>query len=68
MKALGQTIHFLDSLKLKGITLKLDELLTDAEMQKSSYFGFFNTLLSAEVDFLQQENCLPGRRDLFLPH
>lgn len=29
MKALGQTIHFLDSLKLKGITLKLDELLTE---------------------------------------
>jgi DNA replication protein DnaC len=51
MKALGQTIHFLDNLKLKGIALRLDELLTDAEIQKSSYLGFFNTLLSAEIDY-----------------
>ena len=51
MKALGQTIHFLDSLKLKGIALRLDELLTNAEIQKSSYIGFFNTLLSAEIDY-----------------
>jgi len=51
MKSLQQTIHFLDTLKLKGITQKLDELLTDAEIQKTSYLGFFNSLLSTEIDY-----------------
>ena len=27
MKALGQTIHFLDTLKLRGISQKLDEII-----------------------------------------
>lgn len=51
MKALGQTMSHLNSLKLKGMTLNIDELLTDAEIKKASYLDFFNTLLSAEVDY-----------------
>lgn len=45
MKALGQTMSHLNSLKLKGMTLKIDELLTDAEIKKASYLDFFNTPL-----------------------
>lgn len=51
MKALPQTIHFLDTLKLRGIAQHLDELIHDAETEKTSYLGFFNTLLSTEIEY-----------------
>ena len=35
MKALGQTIHFLDSLKLKGITLKLVDYRIKRRMERN---------------------------------
>ena len=49
MKAYQQTLSFLDTLKLRGVAHHLDEIIHDAEMEKSSYLTFLNTLLSAEI-------------------
>ena len=38
------------ALKLRGIQLKLDELISDAETQKVSFLGFLNQLLLCEMD------------------
>jgi len=49
MKAYEQTLNLLDTLKLKGIIKKIDEIVTDAETQKVSYITFLNNLFNAEI-------------------
>ncbi len=51
MKAYQQTLSFLDTLKLRGVTHRLDEIIHDAEMDKTSYLTFLNTLLSTEIKY-----------------
>jgi len=50
MKAYQQILSFLDTLKLRGVAHCLDEIIHDAEMDKTSYLTFLNTLLSAEIE------------------
>ncbi len=49
MKAYEQTMHQLNSLKLRGILSSLDEEINEAEARKVSYISFLNTLLQAEI-------------------
>jgi len=49
VNAYAQTLGFLTTLNLKGIARSLDELVHDAELQKTSYIAFLNTLLAAEI-------------------
>lgn len=49
MKSYEQTVHLLNSLKLKGILSMVDEEINDAESQKVSYLSFLNSLLEAEI-------------------
>lgn len=49
MKAYQHVITLLTTLKLKGIQVKLDELITEAESQKQSFLGFLNQLLLTEL-------------------
>jgi len=51
MKAYQQTLSFLDTLKLRGVAHRLDEIIHDAEMDKTSYLTFLNTLLSTEIKY-----------------
>ena len=51
MKAYGQTLSFLSTLNLKGIATSLDEMMHDAEIRKSSYVTFLNTLFTAEISY-----------------
>ena len=51
MKAYQQTLSFLDTLKLRGAAHRLDEIIHDAEMDKTSYLTFLNTLLSTEIEY-----------------
>jgi len=51
MKAYKQTLGFLSTLNLRGIANSLDEMIHDAEIRKSSYITFLNTLFSAEVSY-----------------
>jgi len=51
MKAYKQTLSFLSTLNLRGIANSLDEMIHDAEIRKSSYITFLNTLFSAEVSY-----------------
>jgi len=49
MKAYEQTLHLLDTLKLKGIAANLDEELNEAEGEKVSYLRFLISLLKREI-------------------
>lgn len=49
MKAYKQTLNLLDTLRLKGIINKIDEIITDAETQKISYITFLYNLFNAEI-------------------
>jgi DNA replication protein DnaC len=49
MKAYENTMHLLNSLKLRGILSKLDEEINEAETRKVSYISFLDTLLQAEI-------------------
>lgn len=49
MKAYEQTINLLTTLKLKGVLKQLDEILNDAEITKSSYIQFLNTIFQVEI-------------------
>jgi DNA replication protein DnaC len=49
MKAYEQTINLLDTLRLKGIINKIDEIINDAETQKVSYITFLYNLFNAEI-------------------
>ncbi len=51
MKAYKQTLGFLSTLNLKGIAGSLDEMIHDAEIRKSSYITFLNTLFTAEISY-----------------
>jgi len=49
MKAYQNVINLLIALKLKGIQVKLDELITEAETQKQSFLSFLHQLLLTEL-------------------
>lgn len=65
MNAYRATIELLDALKLKGVKAHLDELITDAERQKTSYVGFLNALFTAEITDRRQRRL---RRNLTAAH
>jgi len=50
MKSYQTVVGMLSALKLKGIQLNLDELISDAETQKISFLGFLNQLLLCEMN------------------
>lgn len=50
MKSYQQVMNMLVGLKLKGIQIRLDELITDAETQKLSFLSFLNQLLLCEIN------------------
>ena len=51
MKAYQQTLSFLNTLNLKGAANRLDEMIHDAEIGKTSYITFLNTLFSIEISY-----------------
>jgi len=51
MKAYEETLSFLSTLNLKGIANSLDEMVHDAEISKTSYITFLNTLLNTEISY-----------------
>ena len=51
MKAYEETLNFLSTLNLKGIAGSLDEIVHDAEIRKTSYITFLNTLFSTEISY-----------------
>jgi DNA replication protein DnaC len=51
MKTYEQVIGQLGTLKLKGITGKLDETISEAENRHESYISFLNHLLNAELNY-----------------
>jgi len=51
MKAYEQTLSFLKILNLKGAATSLDEMINDAEIKKTSYITFLNTLFTAEISY-----------------
>jgi len=51
MKAYEETLSFLSTLNLKGIANSLDEMVHDAEISKTSYITFLNTLFTTEISY-----------------
>jgi len=51
MKAYEETLSFLSTLNLKGIAGSLDEMIHDAEIRKTSYITFLNTLFTTEISY-----------------
>jgi len=51
MKKYQQTVHLLESLKLKGIADNLDNEISEAEEKKISYLSFLGNILNTEVEF-----------------
>lgn len=51
MKAYEQTLNYLKTLNLKGVASSLDEMIHDAEINKSSYITFLNTMFDAEIAY-----------------
>ncbi len=51
MKAYEETLSFLSTLNLKGIANNLDEMIHDAEISKTSYITFLNTLFTTEISY-----------------
>jgi len=51
MKAYKETLSFLNTLNLKGIAGRLDEMIHDAEIRRLSYINFLNTLFASEVSY-----------------
>lgn len=49
MKSYETTVKYLQSLSLRGILESLDELIQDAEQQKTSYVNFLNTIFTREI-------------------
>ena len=49
MKAYTDVLAQLQTLRLRGVTSGLDELITEAETQKQSYLGFLYQLLNREL-------------------
>jgi len=50
MKSYQNVSSMLTALKLKGIQLKIDELISEAETQKQSFLGFLNQILLCEIE------------------
>ncbi|MFQ6613080.1 MAG: IS21-like element helper ATPase IstB [Fidelibacterota bacterium] len=51
MKTHQQTLTYLKTLNLRGISEHLDEIIHDAEIKKDSYMTFLNTLLNTEIEY-----------------
>lgn len=51
MKAYEQTFSLLKTLNLRGVTLNLDEIINDAEVEKYSYITFLNSIFSTEISY-----------------
>jgi len=51
MKAYEQTLTYLTTLNLKGVANSLDEMIHDAEIRKTSYITFLNTLFTTEISY-----------------
>ncbi|MBT9147380.1 MAG: Insertion sequence IS5376 putative ATP-binding protein [Syntrophomonadaceae bacterium] len=51
MKAYEQTLTYLTTLNLKGVANRLDEMIHDAEISKTSYITFLNTLFTTEIAY-----------------
>ena len=51
MKAYEQTLTYLTTLNLKGVANSLDEMIYDAEIRKTSYITFLNTLFTTEISY-----------------
>lgn len=51
MKSYEKTLHYLRTMKLKGIELSLDELVNDAETHHWSHISFLNALVDAEINY-----------------
>ena len=49
MKAYTEVLRQLQTLRLHGISVKLDELISEAETQKQSYLGFLYQILNSEL-------------------
>lgn len=49
MKTYEQTVQLLETLKLKGVSAHLDELITDAEREKHSYISFLFSCRSIQL-------------------
>jgi DNA replication protein DnaC len=50
MKAYKDVLNMLNALKLKGIQLHVDELISEAEIQNTSFLGFLTQLLLCEMN------------------
>jgi len=51
MKTHQQTLTYLKTLNLRGISDHLDEIIHDAEIKKDSYMTFLNILLNMEIGY-----------------
>ena len=51
MKAYEQTLSFVNTLNLKGVANSLDEMINDAEIRKTSYITFLNTIFTSEISY-----------------
>jgi hypothetical protein len=51
MKAYEQALSLAETLKLKGVSRSLDEMVNDAESRKVSYISFLNSVFSAEISW-----------------
>lgn len=49
MKAYEETLKYMNSLSLKGMSEKVDEVLNEAESEQLSYINFLNRLFSHEL-------------------
>jgi len=51
MKAYEQTLTLLKTLNLRGVATSLDEMINDAEIRKTSYITFLNTIFDTEISY-----------------
>jgi len=58
MKAYKDILELLQLLRLKGISLSLDELIGEAEAQKYSYLSLLRALLQAEIAYRAERRFL----------
>lgn len=50
MKAYREVVNQLQALKLRGVSMGIDELITEAETQKQSYLSFLHQVLTQELE------------------
>ena len=50
MKSYKDVLLQLKALKLRGVEINLDSIITEAETTKQSYLGFLQQLLKNELD------------------